>query len=117
MSAPIEVPAMAAGFIAISSSASMIAIWASPRAPPPPSASAKLLVRAAVTRLRLAGECPCPGGERTHHFGSRRRVGAGRGAVAHAADDALQDRGDAEEIIGRVDRHMRPRVEAGARHI
>ena len=44
-------------------------------------------------------------------------VRAGRGAVAHPAGDALQDRGEAEEIVGEIDRQMRPRIEAGARHI
>ena len=37
---------------------------------------------------------------------------AGRGAVAHAAGDALQDRGDAEEIVGEIGAQMRARIEA-----
>jgi len=40
MTAPIDVPAMATGFTSISSSASATMMWARPRAPPPPSASA-----------------------------------------------------------------------------
>ena len=38
--APIEVPAMTLGLMPSSSNTSSIRMWASPRAPPPPSASA-----------------------------------------------------------------------------
>ena len=84
-----------------------------PRAPPPPSASANGLHFApprgrSATRSRPAAapSAPCAGG-----------VLAGRGAVAHAAGDALQDRGDAEEVVGEIDREMRPRIEPGARDV
>src|SRR5579871_6138091 len=42
MSAPMLVPAIMAGFTANSSKASSTAIWASPRAPPPPNAKPTL---------------------------------------------------------------------------
>ncbi len=50
MMAPIDEPAMTTGRMPNSSSASMTWIWASPRAPPPPSASAT------VGSLALTGE-------------------------------------------------------------
>ena len=60
--------------------------------------------------------CEFPGllRQRTDHLGLRRRKLGRGGAVAHAADDALQDRGEAEEVVGRVDREIGPRIEAGA---
>ncbi len=57
------------------------------------------------------------GGEWPHLLTLGRREGAGRGAVAHAAGDALHDRGETEEIVSKINRQIRPRVEAGARHI
>ena len=90
----------------------MTAICASPRAPPPPSAKRKGLHAPACR-----GELPAFGGERPHQFGLGRGECAGRGAVAHASGDALHDRGEAEEIIGEINRQMRPRIEAGARHV
>ena len=65
----------------------------------------------------LAREFPALGRERPHQCGLGGSKGAGGGAVAHAAGDALHDRGEAEEIIGEIDRQMRPRIEPGARHI
>ena len=69
------------------------------------------------SRARLRRELPRLDRKRPH----QRRHGGGvlarRGAVAHAPDDALQDRGQAEEIVGEIDRQMRPRVEAGARDV
>src|SRR5262252_9445201 len=104
---------MAAGFWPMSSSASSTAMWASPRAPPPPSARAKLFVIARPPRAQT----PRPYRERAH----QRRHGGGVlarcRAVAHAADDALEDRRQAEEIVGEIDRQMRARVEPGTRHI
>src|SRR5208283_2421975 len=109
---------MATGLTPISSSASMTTICASPRAPPPPSASAKVFIApGASCWLRLRGKFPSLGGKRPHQFGPRRGVGAGGGAVAHAAHDALQNRRDAEEIVGGVSRQIGPRIESGAPHI
>ena len=53
--------------------------------------------------------CEFPGlvGKRPDHVSLCRRKFACRGAVAHAANDPLQNRGDAEEIIGEIDRQMR----------
>ena len=107
---------MAAGFTPISSSASTTAMCASPRAPPAPSASAKVFMCGAPARPPR-GELPGRRGERPHHLRAGGRVLVGRGAVAHAPDDALQDRGEAEEIVGRVDVEVRPRIEAGARDV
>ena len=59
---------MAAGRTPISSSASSTAICAMPRAPPPPSASAKVFIRS-----RLPREFPRLRGERTHHQRHARR--------------------------------------------
>ena len=42
---------------------------------------------------------------------------AGGGAVPHPPGDALQDRGDAEEIVGEVDIEAGPWIEAGTRCI
>src|SRR6266700_6343321 len=166
---------MATGLTPSSSSASITAIWASPRAPPPPSASARVLRLAPCVvggvlsacsggfppplwgrareggvcftverspppdrpaagrpppqggrcqaRLRLGLQLPCarlPGGrprrlrQRPHQLRARRRVLAGGRAVAHPPDDALQDRGDPDEIIGHVLLQIRSRVEPGA---
>src|SRR5487761_1410488 len=107
MSAPIDVPAMACGFTPISSSASITAIWARPRAPPEPSASAKVLL---ILSPGLPRELPGLGGERPHHLGLGRRMRAGGGAVAHPADDALQGRCEAEELIGEIHRQIRARI-------
>src|SRR5262245_50328043 len=58
MTAPIDVPAMRIGFRPSSSSASMIGIWAKPRAPPPPRArpmrGVALPPSAMTSRRRLA---------------------------------------------------------------
>src|SRR5208282_6106250 len=109
---------MATGFTPISSSASMTAICASPRAPPPPSASAKVFILAASSSCPgLTGEAPGLGGEWPDKFGPRRGVGAAGGAIAHAADDALQDRRDAEEIVSGVRRQVGSRIESGALHV
>ena len=104
---------MATGFTPISSSASATTIWASPRAPPPPKRERHGFHLAPASRAKrqavsASGRtiCALAGG-----------VLAGRGAVAHAAGDALQDRGDAEEIVGEIGRQMRPRIEPGARAI
>src|SRR5262249_26032984 len=132
--------------------ASMTATCARPRAPPPPSASAKLFVdlrsicardgegRGAVLVMRsnvsqrllapprpsprggglrpcAAGKLPALGGQRPHQgrLGGGNR--AGSGAVTNAADDALQDRGDAEEVVGGIDRKVGAGIEAGTFHI
>src|SRR5205807_6163868 len=109
-------PAIAVGLTPISSSASMTAIWASPRAPPLPSASAKLFM-ANHSQRRLAREFESLRRKRPHQFRFARGIGAGRGAIAHPSGDALHDRGQAKKIIGEVDRQMRPRVETGPRQI
>ena len=109
-----SVPAMATGLTPISSSASITAIWASPRAPAAAEREREGLHLPRRTP-RLARELPRLVGKRPHHLRLGGGVLAGRGAVAHAADDALQDRGDAEEIVGEIDGEMRPRIEPGAR--
>src|ERR1700691_5682101 len=106
-----DVPAIATGFTPISSSASMTAMCASPRAPPPPSASAKIFIGlAASRRARLTREFPRFGGERLHEARLGPRDGTACSAVAYPADDALQDRRDAKEIVGRI----HPQIGAGS---
>src|SRR5580692_3826849 len=116
-SAPIEVPAIAAGFTPRSSSASITAMCASPRAPPPPSARAKVFIRVAVLGSGLEREFPPLGGQWSDKIGLGRRKRAGRGSVANAAHYALQDRREAKEIVGGIDRQIRSRVEAGTLHV
>src|SRR5258708_16312011 len=110
-------PAIATGFTPISSSASTMAICARPRAPPAPSASAKVFTRYSLYGsfgARLAREAPGRGREGAHHQRTRGRIFIRRGAIAHASDDALQDRGETEEVVGEIDRQMWPRIEPGA---
>src|SRR5579863_10231942 len=90
---------------------------ASPRAPPPPSASAKVFIRVAVLAAGLACEFPAFGGQRSNEIGFGGRKRAGRGAVANPANDALQDRSKAEEIVSGIDRQIRSRIEPGALHV
>src|SRR6266542_2842690 len=93
---------MATGLTPSSSSASITAMWASPRAPPPPSASASVLgLWAEATVRRPPARTPTP-------------PAPAAAPAARAPDDALQDRGDAEEIVGHVGRQMRARIEPGA---
>src|SRR5580658_4855602 len=108
---------MALGLTPISSKASITAICASPRAPPPPSASANVFIRRGSFGAGLEREFPALGGKRPHQRGALDGVRAGRGAVADAADNTLEDRRDAEEVVSRIHREIRPRIEAGALHI
>src|SRR5689334_15767275 len=95
-------------------------MWANPRDPPLPRASPNVLL---IERDRScsssggAGKLPCLVRERPHKRSHRQCLLAGRRAVAGTPDDALEDRSEAKEIIGEVDRKIRARIESGARHI
>src|ERR1700684_3639409 len=96
----------------------MTAMWARPRAPPAPSASAKVFIRRGASRRAcLLREFPSFRRQRTHQRGFRRGVCAGGGAIAHASNNSLKDRGNAEEIVSGINRKIGAGVETGPPHI
>src|ERR1700684_744437 len=96
----------------------MTAMWARPRAPPAPSASAKLFIRCGASRRAcLPREFPGFRRQRTHQRSLGRGKRACGGAVAHASDNSLKDRGNAEEIVSGINRKIGAGVETGPPHI
>src|ERR1700722_7755496 len=96
----------------------MTAMWARPRAPPAPSASAKVFIRCGASRgACLLRELPSFRRQRTHQRSLRRGECASGGAVAHASDNTLKDRGNAEEIVSGINRKIGARIAAGPPHI
>src|SRR5690554_6186223 len=63
---------------------------------------------------RAFGEAPAEPGEHRHLFAKARRVGVGGHAGARARADALQDRRQPEQVVGKVEVPVRADVETGA---
>ena len=109
MMAPIDEPAMALGLMPSSSSASMTWIWARPRAPPPPNATAKLgpesgLAEAPARRRLLHPLPPSSIARAEHHHRrldrkqlTRRGLHLVKGDIVDQVDAAL-DVVDAEAV-------------------